>query len=82
MSTAWRKFSALERAWRLYLQHPNGLSDVELAALLDISVSTACRYRNELGCKIVSHGKYTIEPSDDDIRLAQTILERANKNIE
>lgn len=81
MSTAWRKFSALDKARRLYLQHPQGLSDVELATLIDVSVSTACRYRGDLECRIVSHGKYTLEPTKDDIALAQAILARASKDI-
>lgn len=79
MGTVHRKFTAYIKAWRLYLQHPDGLSDAELAAHLDVSIATANRYRNELGAKIVTHGKYTVEPTADQITLAKTIINRSEQ---
>lgn len=71
------KIAALNKARLLYFQHSEGLSDVELAAHLRVSTSTANRYRLQLGGgKITAFGKYTLEPNADDIALAEAILRR------
>lgn len=77
MSHAHRKLDALERARLAYLKHPIGLTDAELAALIDVSVSTACRYRNELPVQIVAHGRYRYTPTEQDVQIANLILKEA-----
>lgn len=77
MTSNHAKAATLLKAWRLYLEHPEGLSDAELAARLRVSVATSNRYRRQLGGgTITTHGKYTMQPTADDIALAEAILSR------
>ena len=77
MTSNHAKAATLLKAWRLYLERPEGLSDAELAAHLRVSVATANRYRRQLGGgKITAFGKYTMEPTNEDISLAEAILAR------
>lgn len=78
MGHAQTKMQKLIEAKRLYLLHPNGLTDIELSQRLDIDRASAYRYRNELEATQVNEGHYTINPSQDDIDLALAVLQRAN----
>jgi hypothetical protein len=69
----------LAAAKLLYLQSPQGLTDIELARKLQIDRSLAYSYRKELGCVAVAHGRYMFIPSWDDIRLAFAVLQRAQE---
>jgi hypothetical protein len=73
------KLEKLTAAKLLYLQSPIGLTDIELAAQLQIDRSQAYSYRKELGCVAISPGRYTFNPSWEDIQLAFAVLERAQK---
>lgn len=77
MSHARTKTQKLVEAKRLYLLHPNGLTDIELAKLLKVDRASAYRYRKELHATQVSEGRYTINPSQQDIDLALAVLQRA-----
>lgn len=69
------KHTALRNARFLYLEHREGLSDAELAAHLGVSINTANRYRRQLGGgKIVAHGKYTIPPTEEEVKFAKVML--------
>jgi hypothetical protein len=72
------KTQKLVQAKRLYLLHPQGLTDIELATMLDIDRASAYRYRNELGAEMVSEARYTVIPSQEDVELALAVLQRAN----
>lgn len=78
MGHAQTKMQKLVEAKRLYLLHPNGLTDIELSQRLEIDRASAYRYRNELAATQVGEGHYTINPSQDDIDLALAVLQRAN----
>jgi len=77
MPHAKTKTSKLTAARRLYFLTPAGLTDIELAKKLEVDRASAYRYRKELQAVEISEGRYTLEPSQDDIALAQAILQRA-----
>lgn len=77
MSRAITKSNKLASARRLYLLAPDGLTDIELARALSIDRASAYRYRKELGGVEVSSGRYTLEPSKEDVALAVAVLRRA-----
>lgn len=68
----------LVEAKRLYYLHPGGLTDIELARLMEVDIRTAYLVRNQIGAEKVSKGHYSIIPTADDIELARAILSRAN----
>lgn len=78
MSHAKKKHEKLMQVKILYLHHPEGLTDIEIAKALDIDPTSAYRYRQELGCRIVAHGKYVYDPTPHDIELAQLIMNRTS----
>lgn len=61
----------------LYLQHPQGLTDIEVAEMLRIDRRTAQRYRKDLGAVAKERGRYTVIPSRDDVQNAVAVLRRA-----
>jgi len=71
------KLSNLVEAQRLYFSHSEGLTDIELSNMLNVGRSTAHRYRSELNTVEVSPGRYTLEPTEEEVALARTILARA-----
>lgn len=75
------KFRHMVEAWSLYLAHPDGLMDDDLAQRFGVNRTTIVRLRQEFGDKLrkVKHGYYTIDPDDDDVKLAKAILKRASK---
>lgn len=81
MGHAERKLDKLDRARRLYLTDPNGVSDKEVAEILGVDRHTIHRYRKELGAVPVpgKRGRYTLTPSEDDVKMAELILKRAGK---
>lgn len=66
-----------QSARRFYYAHPHGLSDSELAAMLDVSHQTAYRYRQQLQAVKVQPGRYTLVPSHKEITEALTLLKVA-----
>lgn len=74
---AHRKLDKLAEAKRIYLSALEGVSDIRMAKMLGVSPETAHRYRKELGCTEVSPHRFTLEPTPEDIELAQAILWRA-----
>ncbi len=66
----------LRRAKAIYIKHPDGMTDNDMADLLNCSRATATRYRSELPTYKVSRGKYSMKPSAEDIYEAHVILER------
>lgn len=64
---------------RLYYDHPEGLSDSELAILLGTTRVTAYRHRRRLQDQImpVGKGKYTLQPTAEEIHLALATLKTA-----
>jgi len=77
-NSARRHIERLFVAKRLYIGSPDGLSDSAVAVLLRVSRYTAYRYRLELSAVRVSPGRYSLDPSADDILLAHTILLRVD----
>ncbi|MHB8626392.1 MAG: AAA family ATPase [Aggregatilineales bacterium] len=72
------KAHKLEQAKRLLLTAPQGMTDQELAQALDVDRMTAYRYRVQLGATtLLVRGRYTLYPNQDDVTLAQTVLEKA-----
>lgn len=68
----------LAKAKMLYLTNPEGVSDIEMGAYLGIDRSNARALRNKLhGIYPPSAGKYTMYPSDEEIKLAEAVLHRA-----
>lgn len=57
-----------------YLNRPEGLSDVELANLLNVSKSTAWRYRKALNTTLNSEGKYIYTPTKEEIAFARALI--------
>ena len=82
MSRALTKTQKLTEAKRLYLLHAAGLTDIQLARLLSVDRASAYRYRNELHAAQVTEGRYTINPSQQDIDLALAVLQRATLSHE
>ncbi|APU89055.1 conserved hypothetical protein [Virus Rctr85] len=73
-----RDFTAkMRRAKLIYLQNPDGVTDIELAEMLDVGRATAFRLHKALGAKQVSRGYYTLVPTKEDIHEAMLILRRA-----
>ncbi len=72
------KFQRMVEMRSLYLLHPEGLTDEDLAERFGVNRSSIVRLRQELGNVIkVSHGRYTIEPTPEDVTLARVILTAA-----
>jgi len=78
MGHALNKTRRLALAKRLYLQSPQGLTDRELAERLGVDRTIAFDYRKELGATKVATGRYTLEPTEEDIALALVVLQRAH----
>ena len=69
----------LIRATEIYLGQPNGVSDAELAVLMNVQRNAAHRYRKELtriGVYPVSYGRYSLIPTEGMIYFAHVILNR------
>ena len=81
MGRARTKMMKLHEAKRHYLQSTQGITDIELAAILCVHRSLAYDYRKELGCVAVSPGRYTLLPTQEDIELAFTVLQRAQRSL-
>ena len=77
MGHAVSKLERLQRAKHIYLAHPDGVSDGELARLLGVTTTTAFRYRKELRAVSVGTSRYTLNPTWEDIALAEAVLRRA-----
>lgn len=74
------KLQKLNKARLLYLQSKSGLTDIELSEKLKVNRASAYRYRVELGCIETSvQGRYTLHVTDDDLLLAQAIIEAHSK---
>jgi vacuolar-type H+-ATPase subunit E/Vma4 len=69
----------IELARRIYLLHPEGVSDRQLAEMLDVSRATGNRVRIAAGAEEVGGGRYTITPSNDDVEVALLVLKRAGR---
>lgn len=68
----------------IYLRHPRGVRDVELAILLKVSRVRACKLRLELApynVYKVSYGRYSIRPTEPMIRFAHVILWRLGHEL-
>lgn len=76
MNSLYGKFDRVFHAKRLYLDHPAGLTDNEVALLLRVSRPTVTRYRAMLDAFQVSPGRYTVTPTRDDVELADAIYRR------
>jgi len=64
---------------RLYLEHPDGLTDDEVMLLMGgVARSTVCRWRRELGAYAVGRGRYRVDPDDGDIAFARAVEQRHN----
>lgn len=66
-----------QRARRLYYAHPDGLSDIELAGLLQVSRMTAYRYRHQLQAVKVHPGRSCLVPGPEEITEALNVLKVA-----
>ncbi len=69
----------LFRAAIIYIEHPNGVKDAELAVLMDCTRATACNYRHELASHDlyeVSPTRYTMRPTADMVAFAHVVLAR------
>ncbi|GHO72304.1 hypothetical protein KSD_00750 [Ktedonobacter sp. SOSP1-85] len=62
---------------RLYDAHPDGLTDIELAGLLQVSGMTANRYRHQLHAVKVHPGRYCLVPRPEEITEALDVLKVA-----
>jgi hypothetical protein len=79
MGYALRKVERLLRARLLYFQSPQGITDSELAKVLGIERTVAYDYRKELGATATTTpGRYTLEPTQEDIDIALAILQRVH----
>ena len=79
MSHAMTKQKYLEKAKRFLLETDVGMTPTQLADALGVDHTTAHRYLNELGESVLNTGDgiYRYRPTNDDIALAQLVLERA-----
>ncbi|EFH79745.1 hypothetical protein Krac_0242 [Ktedonobacter racemifer DSM 44963] len=66
-----------QRARRLYDTHPDGLTDIELAGLLQVSRMTANRYRHHLQAVNVQPGRYRLVPHPEERAEALALLQVA-----
>lgn len=65
----------IDEVRRLYLAHPGGLKDSQLAELMHTTRMAAWRYRKTLNCKETDErGVYVYVPTDADVALAQSII--------
>lgn len=76
MSHAQTKTQKLQQAKRLYLLTIAGLTDIEVAKALEMDRASAYRYRKELEAVEVEAGRYTVEPTEEDVLLAKAVLSR------
>jgi hypothetical protein len=60
----------LQHAKRVLFMSPDGLTDADLAVMLGVERSTACRIRQALNATLVSAGHYTCSPTKDDLAFA------------
>lgn len=67
----------LEQVKRLLLMSPEGVEMADVIKLLDMDQSSAWRYLQQLGARKLERGLYTLDPSEEDVRLALAVLERA-----
>jgi hypothetical protein len=58
------------------LAEPEGLSDIELAERLKVSLATAKRYRLDVNAIKTPSGKWSVEPTEDEIKFALAIIRR------
>lgn len=77
MSHAHRKLDKLLQAKRLLLEHPEGINITAIQAVLGVDASSIHRYVvNELHARRIDKGLYTLDPSPEDVALAEAILSR------
>ncbi len=62
-------------AKRILIGSEGGVSDAGLAKPLGVSRTTAYRYRLYLGAYEIAPGKWSLEPTADDILFAHAVLE-------
>lgn len=75
MSRLYTKFQRMVEARRLYLTHPEGLSDQQLARHFGCDRASIFRLRSEMDNMVkVKHGYFTASPTPDEIELAKAIL--------
>lgn len=75
-----RKISnAPEDLRRWYLTAEHGLTDAEVADEYGVARSTANRWRKDLGAVELVRGRYTIYPTQEDVEMAQQVLQRGRK---
>jgi hypothetical protein len=63
-------------ARRLLFEHPEGISDVQLADLIHTSRQNAAWIRRRLGAKQVRYGRWTLTPAESDAQFARLVLWR------
>ncbi len=68
---------------RLYIVHPRGVTDDELATLLDVSRATIFRYRQLIVPDLVSTSpnRYTLCADDALVDMAHAVLHRARHTL-
>ncbi len=76
MERTLKSAALLQRMKRLYLDAPEGVTDDEIMALLQVSRATVCRYRARLSAQQVKPGRYTVEPNADDLDYADAVYRR------
>ncbi len=70
------RFQHMVEAFCLYLAHPDGLRDNEVAERLGCDRTTVLRIRRDLdGVRKAKRG-YTIDPTPQHVTLAKSILSR------
>lgn len=80
MSTALRKLDHLEQVKFLLLSHPEGININTIHEQVGGHYSSIHRYVNDdLKARKLSHGTYTLDPSETDIELARAVLRRTGE---
>lgn len=81
MSHATSKLDNIRALEKLYLAHPEGITDAEAAQTLGINFTSIYRYRTEdmQGIIKLRHGVYTWKPTREQYQHALLIVEAYKK---
>ena len=82
MSHAVTKQQRLDKAKRLLLMHPEGISITDIQQVVDPDMDWSSIWRfvtQDLKARKIERGIYTLDPSESDVALAIAVLDRTTQ---
>lgn len=74
------KRSRLEDVRRILLMSPAGITFGELVTIAERDRENVRQYLKLLNARRIRHGVWTLDPTPDDVRLAEAIINRSEKS--